>query len=48
MEVVLHDLGFPNLFRVDPVGHKGGLAMMWQSKDVVDVVNYSSNHIHMM
>lgn len=46
MERVRHELGFSNLFRVNLIGLKGGLAMMWHSEDVVGVVNYSSNHIH--
>lgn len=40
-------LGFDNLFVINPLGCKSSLAMLWKLDQGIEVLNYSSNHIHL-
>lgn len=40
-------LRFENLFVINPLGCKGGLAMLWKSDQGIEVLNYFNNHIHL-
>jgi hypothetical protein len=46
MEFVCVKLGFEGLFVVDPVGHSGGLALLWKEKNEVEIQNYTRKHIN--
>lgn len=45
-ELCKFKLGFVNYFAIDLVGSKGGIVLLWSSDVVLNVINYSSNHIH--
>lgn len=45
MERVRCKVGFNNCFTVNSSGRRGGLAILWQSEIVIDLVSYSMNHI---
>ncbi|XP_031092171.1 uncharacterized protein LOC115996872 [Ipomoea triloba] len=45
MEEVKVQIGYENMFVVDVVGHKGGLALLWMSSIDLDITAYSNNHI---
>jgi len=38
--------GFDNLFVVDPVGRSGGLALLWNKDENLEILNYSCRHIN--
>jgi hypothetical protein len=46
MECLRYRLGFDNIFVVDPVGRSGGLALLWRTKENLEIYNYSRRHIH--
>jgi hypothetical protein len=46
MEFVRVKLGFECLFVVDSVGRSGGLALLWNDKELVEIQNYSRRHIN--
>jgi hypothetical protein len=46
MERIHYKLGFQILFVVDSVGKSGGLALLWGEDVVVDIQNYSHQHIN--
>jgi hypothetical protein len=46
MELVHCRLGFPNLFMVDSVGKSRGLVLFWGDDMVVDIQNFSQQHIN--
>lgn len=31
---------------VNPIGLKGGMALLWTQKDDLDIINFSQHHIH--
>lgn len=33
-------------FVVDPLGRNGGLVVLWRRDIEVEIVNYSTNHVH--
>lgn len=45
MEKVKNILGFEGAFTVGVQGRSGGLALLWQSNEEVQVLSYSKNHI---
>ncbi|XP_074359807.1 uncharacterized protein LOC141699903 [Apium graveolens] len=45
MEWVQMKLGYPGMFVVYCVGRSGGVAILWQESDLVEVLGYSQNHI---
>ncbi|XP_074342489.1 uncharacterized protein LOC141680061 [Apium graveolens] len=45
MEWVQLKLGYQGMFVVDSVGRSGGLAMLWQEKDQVELMGFSQSHI---
>jgi hypothetical protein len=46
MDLIKYKLGFPNIFAVDSVGKSGGMALFGGSKVVVNVQNFSLQHIN--
>ncbi|KAJ8765399.1 hypothetical protein K2173_012096 [Erythroxylum novogranatense] len=38
-------LGFAGMFTVDPVGNKGGLALLWRIEDTAQLLSYSQHHV---
>jgi exonuclease III len=46
MESVRVKLGFDCLFIVDSVGRSGGLALLWNNSELVEIQNYSKRHIN--
>lgn len=45
MELIRHRLGFMGCLTVGAIGRNDGLALLWCTKDLVEVWNYSHNHI---
>lgn len=45
-EKIQYKLGFENMFVVDRVGCRGGLALMWKKGVDVSIQNYSRHHIN--
>ncbi len=39
---------FDFVFVVDPVGRSGGLALLWNVEDNLEVYNYSKQHINVI
>jgi hypothetical protein len=48
MEKIRCKLGFKNLFVVDCIGKGGGLALLWSGEVMVNIQNYSGQHINGM
>jgi len=46
MDRLRYNLGFDNIFVVDPVGRSGGLALLWRGEDNLEIYNYSRRHIN--
>jgi hypothetical protein len=46
MELVRVKLGFEGLFAVDPIGRSGGLALLWKEVDILEIQNFSKQHIN--
>jgi hypothetical protein len=46
MEYVRVKLGFECIFVVDSVGRSGGLALLWNDMELVEIQNYSRRHIN--
>lgn len=46
VDQVKRRIGFSNCLSINPTGRSGGLAIMWSDDITLDVVNYSSFHIH--
>lgn len=40
-------LGFDNMFVVNSLDRKRGLAMLWKTENGTEIMNYSNNHIHL-
>lgn len=45
LEMVKRRLGFQGCVGVNLIGRKGGLALLWRNPNVVEVFNFSQNHI---
>ena len=45
MEPIKTELGYPSMLAVSSEGRKGGLALLWATRVVVDTQTYSPNHI---
>jgi hypothetical protein len=43
--IVRNKLGFEGMLVVDPLGQSGGLALLWQEANEVNIQNYSLRHI---
>lgn len=37
-------LGFLGCVGVNPIGRKGGLALLWRNQNEVEILNFSQNH----
>jgi hypothetical protein len=46
MELVRYKLDFPRMFVVDSVGKSRGMALFWGEEIVVDIQNFSQQHIN--
>jgi hypothetical protein len=46
MDQIKLRLGFDNLFVVDPVGRSGGLALLWNKEENLEIFSYSRRHIN--
>jgi hypothetical protein len=46
MEVLRAKLGFVGLFTVDPVGRSGGLALLWNNENELQIQNFTRRHIN--
>lgn len=45
LELVRRRLSFVGCIGVNPISRKGGLALLWRNPDVLDIHNFSHNHI---
>jgi hypothetical protein len=45
MQIVRNKLGFEGMLVVNPLGQSGGLALLWQEANEVNIQNYSLRHI---
>ncbi|KAF5449972.1 hypothetical protein F2P56_030362 [Juglans regia] len=48
VEGIKRRLGWEGCFVVDPMGRKGGLALLWCKEKEVEILNYSQHHINAM
>lgn len=46
MKRIRNKLGLPVMFLVEPIGHSGGLAMLWKDVEEVTIENYFRGHIN--
>lgn len=47
MDSVKIKLGFDSNFVINPMGRKGGMAMLWKFDFRIEVKQYSNHHIHL-
>lgn len=45
MDTVKRKLRFEGCCVVEPIGWKGGLALLWRTKEDMEIFNYSQRHI---
>ena len=45
VERLKNKLNFKSMFNVDSVRGGGGLALLWNEKDWVNLLSYSNNHV---
>lgn len=45
MEIIKRRIGFEGCIAINSLGSRGGLALLWRSRDQVNIENYSQHHI---